>query len=322
MLKSLIVCALVVSFSLALVLFLFPGHTLAQAVKFGTSVKMSPAYYLPVMAAEEKGFWKEQGLKVEWVPFRGAAPMMRSVAAGHINIGGSTAAGLLLPMSRGVPVVLVAEMVKRFDWFIIVRAASPVRKPEDLKGLKVGVVVLGSVEDAYGKTPLKALGLEKQIKFVSVGGIRQKYAALRSGAIKAIVASGTVAVRSVLQGKARAILKINDYLPKKWMEHSIFARKDFIKNQPETTKKVVNAVLASINFVTGNPSWTIGKLQSESNYSREVAQAALKHFEFTKDGKINRDVIANLRNFAIKNGIVSGQDMPPVDNLFTRQFTD
>ncbi len=319
--KKVIAFSLVVIAGLVLVYLLFPQHAFSKTLKFGTSVKVSPSYYLPMMAAEEKGFWKAQGLDVEWVSFRGAAPMMRSVAAGHINIGGSVAMGLLLPISKGVPVVLVSEIIKRFDWFIYVPTASPVRKPQDLKGLKIGVVVLGGVEDAYGKAPLKALGLERQTRFVAIGGVRQKYAALRTGAIKAMVASGTVGVRSVIKGSIRRVLRVNDSLPKKWMEHSIFARKDFIKSQPETTGKVVKAVLAAINFVTSNRSWTMAKVQSSSNYTPEIARAALKHFEFTQDGKIDREAIVNLRNFAIEYGIVSGKTMPPVDDLFTRQFT-
>lgn len=319
--KKVIAFSLVVIAGLVLVYLLSPQHAFSQTLKFGTSVKVSPTYYLPMMAAEEKGFWKAQGLDVEWVSFRGAAPMMRSVAAGHINIGGSVALGLLLPMSKGVPVVLVSEMIKRFDWFIYVPTASPVRKPEDLKGLKIGVVVLGGVEDAYGKAPLKALGLEEQTRFVAIGGVRQKYAALRTGAIKAMVASGTVGVRSVIKGSIRRVLRINDAFPKKWMEHSIFARKDFIKSQPETSRKAVKAVLAAINFINTNRSWTMAKVQSVSNFIPEMARASLEHFEFTQDGKIDREAIVNLRNFAIEYGIVSGKTMPPADDLFTRQFT-
>lgn len=59
----------------------------AEQLKFATGVKGSANYYLPLMAAEEKGFWKENSLQVEWVPFRGGGSMFRSVAAGAVKIG-------------------------------------------------------------------------------------------------------------------------------------------------------------------------------------------------------------------------------------------
>lgn len=41
-----------------------------EKLDLGTSIKFTPAYYLPILAAEDKGFFKEQGLEVEWVPFQ------------------------------------------------------------------------------------------------------------------------------------------------------------------------------------------------------------------------------------------------------------
>jgi len=58
----------------------YVGHAV-EKLNFGTATKTSPHYALPMVAAEEKGFWKEQGLEVEGIPFSSAGAMFRAIAA-------------------------------------------------------------------------------------------------------------------------------------------------------------------------------------------------------------------------------------------------
>src|SRR3989304_1514214 len=78
--------------------------------KLGSAIKLSPAFYLPVLAAEEKGFWKDNGLDVEWVPFAGGAAQMRAVAAGAIGIAYSGPDEPLMGAERGLGVIIVADL--------------------------------------------------------------------------------------------------------------------------------------------------------------------------------------------------------------------
>ncbi len=48
-----------------------------ERLKFGTSIKATQAFYLPILSAQEKGFWEERGLEVEGVPFKGGGLLVR-----------------------------------------------------------------------------------------------------------------------------------------------------------------------------------------------------------------------------------------------------
>jgi len=50
-----------------------PRPWAADKLRFATTVKTHPILVMPVLAAEEKGFWKQNGLEAEWVPFEGDA---------------------------------------------------------------------------------------------------------------------------------------------------------------------------------------------------------------------------------------------------------
>src|SRR3972149_2479652 len=95
-------------FAVAMILFGFQPLFSAEVLRFGTPVKGAPRFDMVVLAAEERGFWKENGLEVNWFPFRGSTEMVKAVAGGAIDAGEGDAVSLLLDVARGVPLLLVA----------------------------------------------------------------------------------------------------------------------------------------------------------------------------------------------------------------------
>src|SRR3990172_5346000 len=78
-------------------------------VKFATPIRSSARYVLPVTAALEQGFWKNQGVEVKWVPFDSATTMNRAVAAGEIDMGSLGMNTIITAVSAGVPQVAVGD---------------------------------------------------------------------------------------------------------------------------------------------------------------------------------------------------------------------
>ncbi|MEE8448643.1 MAG: ABC transporter substrate-binding protein [Thermodesulfobacteriota bacterium] len=92
---------------------LFTGLTRARAaekIKFGLPNKANPLYMLPNYAAEQQGIWKQHGLKVEFSPFKGGGAMARAIAAGGINVGIHSTISIVRGVSRGLPVVSLADL--------------------------------------------------------------------------------------------------------------------------------------------------------------------------------------------------------------------
>src|SRR5207248_6849094 len=60
--------------------------------------------------ADEKGYFKEQGIDVDWVDFATAAEATAPLGAGQLDIGvGAVGAGLFNAMARGIDIRLVAD---------------------------------------------------------------------------------------------------------------------------------------------------------------------------------------------------------------------
>jgi NitT/TauT family transport system substrate-binding protein len=317
MARKLLLLVLSVSFLIALTA--AEGYA-QQKIKFGTFLKGHPVSYLPVLAAEEKGFWKENGLQAEWVPFRGSGALMRGVAAGAVSIAVSTGAGVLQAASRGVPVVAVSELHKKDHFMAWVRADSPIREAKDLKGAKIGITRIGGTASAYTEVVLKSLGIEKDTKTVALGGVRPLIAGLKSKAVDVSVLSVYTMIKMKAAGEVRSVVTYDDFLPKQWLVHVVFAHQRLIDSDPGTVKGTVRAMLQAIGFIKKNQAWAVPKMKEMSGYPEQAAQDIYGLLRFTDTGRIDRKALENVLNFMIEYGIVKGDKRPSLDKVYTNKF--
>lgn len=122
----------------------------------------------PIIVAQEKGFFADQGLEVEIVPPADPSAPPKLVAAGQADLAVSYQPQLHLQVAEGLPLVRVGTLVATPLNCLLVLADGPVKEIADLKGGKVGYSVAG-VEEALLGTILKTHGLSMDdIELVNV----------------------------------------------------------------------------------------------------------------------------------------------------------
>lgn len=290
-----------------------------EKVKLGTDVKIEPGYYLTILAAEEKGFWKDNGLDVEWVPSPGGGAHFVAVAAGAISIGLVVTPGPVLAAERGAPTVMVAGLIPDMGWTIWVKSNSPYRHSRELRGTKFGTPRLGGQSHAYGRLVAKAHGIEKEVRFVAVGGLPETLAALKVGVVEFTIQPMSIMMDLKVQGVVREIGAMADYLPQPWTDQVMHARKDFIKSKPEVVRQTIRAVFQSADFVRKNPRWALDKIKSMQGFSEEAAKLTYERLRFSSTGRLERKAVENIRNIFIEYGIITDK-APAVDELFTNDY--
>ncbi len=296
------------------------GVLAAEKLKVASSIKMSPIFYLPIKAAAENKFWKKNGLDAEWVPFKGATPMFRAVAAKSIVYGMATGTGAIPAATRGVPVVMVADLQSAELFVLYVRTDGKIRKPKDLKGAKMGTPRLGGSTHAMALVVARAHGIEKDVKMVATGGIRGLLAGLKTGVVDTAIEPVHLMIKMQLAGDIRELLRLADYHPKEWAHHVLFSTKEFIQKKPDTLKRAVKASLQANNYIQDNRAWTIKTMKETSGFSEEAIKLILKDYRFSRTGRLSRKGVKNLRDFLIEYEIISKAKAPPVDELYTDKF--
>ena len=101
----------------------------------------------PIIVAQEKGFFADQGLEVEVVAPADPSAPPKIVAAGKADLAISYQPQLHLQVAEGLPLVRVGTLVSTPLSCLLVLKDGPIKSIADLKGKKVGFSVAG-VEEA------------------------------------------------------------------------------------------------------------------------------------------------------------------------------
>lgn len=299
-----------------------PRSEAVEKSRFATHIRANAQYALPPLAALEKGFWKEEGLEVTWVPFDSATTMNHAVAAGEIDLGTHGVAGGIQAIATGVPMVIVADPGITTEFFFWVVRESRLKEPRDLKGAKIGATRFGSDTHLYSLAVVRALGLEKDVRFLAMGGVPAQIAGLKAGAVDVITLSFFSVASLKVKGEVRELLKVDDFLVKGLGSQIIYAHPDFLKRKPEVVRKVVRGFLQGGNFIMKNPEWAVERMKKELRQSEEAARAIHPRLRYDTDGKIDVSKIENVINFFTEYGILTKEKAPRVEKTYARGFSD
>jgi len=122
----------------------------------------------PIIIAEEKGYFKEEGLEVEVIAPADPSDPPKLVAAGKADLAVSYQPQLHLQIHEGLPLKRVGTLVATPLNCLLVLADGPIKSIADLKGKKVGFSVAG-VEEAVLTAILSPNGLSMDdIELVNV----------------------------------------------------------------------------------------------------------------------------------------------------------
>ena len=139
----------------------------------------------PIIVAQEKGYFAEEGLEVEIVAPADPADPPKMAAAGRADLAVSYQPQLHLQVAEGMPLRRVGTLVATPLNCLLVRADGPVEEIADLEGRKVGFSVAG-VEEAMLSAMLAPAGLSMDdIKLVNVNWSLSP--ALMSGQVDAVI---------------------------------------------------------------------------------------------------------------------------------------
>lgn len=169
---------------------LFPALVMAQAtplreLKCGYPLGGSSSYF---WVAYRSGSFEKHGLKIEPIYIRGGLMGIQAALSGDLLIQLQGASTVVAAWAKGARDFRFTGAVgNRLDYIL---AAHPsIKKPEDLKGKRVGVSQLGSSTDFIARVALRRLGLnaERDVQIVGIGGQGDRWTALTSGQVQASV---------------------------------------------------------------------------------------------------------------------------------------
>ncbi len=287
---------------------------------------MLPAFG-PIRLAQGKGYYKSEGLDVEFQVAKGGVDVAKQVGAGNAPLGGGLGDGPILVRPQGVPVKAVALMGGRGFMQLVVREDSGVKDPKDLKGKDVSVMAYQDTTYYALQGMLAKVGLTvKDLNAQAAGpvGVWQLVAAGRTVGC-ACVPDWIPSIEST--GVKVRVIQSFDYFP--GMTQAILASDAVIKEKPEMVRKFVRASLKGMKDVMDDPAKAAGEFATfvpEWKGKEAQIEGVFKYYAQlvypgqAKLGQFDAKRVEAVQDFYAKENIIPSKSK--LEDLFTNQFVE
>jgi NitT/TauT family transport system substrate-binding protein len=244
---------------------------------------------LPTYVAMEKGFFTEQGLDVELVPFQSGTDIIDALVAGRIDADCMSAITGYWFVAQNVSdrfkifLVYAADSNVDNTMVVVVKKDSPLKGLKDLKGKKVGTFP-GATSVSLARVIVGKKTDPKKVTFTEIAPANL-IGALAAGQIDAYFSPEPFGMIAVSQGVGRYLIKSPCTLLglKRGITGGGFAfSAKFVQKRPDVAKKVQAAIEKGADFIKTNEQEARGFLVKYCQLPPPVAA----HIPFEKWIKI------------------------------------
>src|SRR5262245_10314760 len=214
--------------------------------------------YLPLTIAEQRGYFKQQGLDVEINDFQSGNKAVEALVAGSTDIGCGAYEHTIFMAAKGFPLKAVALQANSFGLVVAIQKdkVPAYRALTDLKGMKIGVTGPGSAS-AMGLRMLlsKASLTADDVAIIGVGGGPGAVAAVKTGKLDAIANFDPAISLLERDGAIKVILDTRKQQDLEYLYGGPFAASAFYLDarfaarNPKTVQALVNAVSAALDWL-------------------------------------------------------------------------
>lgn len=167
----------------------------------------------PLLVDADKGFYRAQGIALEYVPGAGSADAIRNILGGQADVAFSDPGSFFAALDKGEKLRAIYDIYPQNVFNVVALKGSGITKPSDLKGKKIGVYSLASGTRQALQVLLHTAGLTEADVTVVVTGLLN-FAPLMQGQVDATAATDT----GLLIGRRRGLPEVNvievgKYLP-------------------------------------------------------------------------------------------------------------
>ncbi len=188
-----------------------PSPAAAQELATVTVGVANTSSDAPFFIGEKRGFFREEGITVKIIPFRGAPEMMAPLGAGQLDVAGAApSAGLYNGIASGLDMRIVADKGSVAPGYgygpLMIRKELVTRgrykTVKDLKGVRFAEASPGTMNAASVARLLQTAGLTyADVQHVYIG-FPQQAAAFANGALDAAVTAEPAATIAEREGVA------------------------------------------------------------------------------------------------------------------------
>lgn len=249
-----------------------------------------------LLAEPDKGFFKQQGLALHYLPGAGGGDALRNLLSGQADVAFTDPGSFFAAADKGARLRAVYDIYPQNVFNVVTLASSGITHPADLKGKKIGVYSLASGTRQNLQILLQQVGLTEDDVTIVVTGLLN-FAPLMQGQVDATAATDTGLALARHRGLRDVnVIEVADYL--NYSSDLLVVREEFYERNKDTLRRFLSAYRNSVQWMQRNPE--------------EAAQLAIRRAIDGQNPAINEKIIA-LRNRASVSQLTAKRGLGAMD---------
>jgi NitT/TauT family transport system substrate-binding protein len=273
---------------------------------------------MPYIIARDRGFFREEGLDVEFI-FMKAIQTVQAMLAGGIDFGTATGTGISAAVNGAeVRVVFALTDKPSFDMIALPNIASV----QQMRGKKLGISAPGSLTEILARQIflVNKIPLD-QVAMLPLGTSDVTYVALKAGTIDATMLQVPQNFIAQDEGYRKIAAGADVY---RAVQGGLTTTKAVITERPEIVIRVIRATQKALRLIRNDKKFTVEFIKGpfldmgkdRDKYADRVYETALQLFlpSGSVDEKLQREMIATAAQR------VKPKEIPPPERVFDFSF--
>ena len=259
---------------------------------------------LPFVIAEEKGFFKSEGLNAVVVIMQNQV-VVNGVVTRNVDYGG-TFSNFVGAALSGLPVRIVMSAMDGSDHYLV--TSSSIKKVEDLKGKTFGISSFGGTPHSEAIMILRKYGMnpEKDVTFLQIGGSATRYAALETGSVQAVMLVPPFNNFAQKRG-FNQLLSFNEIMNIPLGGLTVHTQR--LKDKPDEIVRMIKSVLKATDYIRTRKTEVLSYMEAKWGI---------------KEVDVRESIYRDITGLYSRNGVASDETMKNVIQLVrdTRKSKD
>ena len=281
--------------------------------------------YAPYYIAVEKGFFRDNGLEVEF-DYAFETDGVALVGANELQFALVSGEQVLLARAEGLPVVYVTSWYRDYPVGVVAKSDLGLQSPADLAGKTVGIPGLFGASYVGFRAMLAADGLaESDLNLLSIG-FNQVEALATDQVDAAVIYISNEPYQLAAQGYTVDVLPVSDYAA--LASNGLITNETTLAENPELVRRMTRAIQSGIKYTTLNPEEAyeicLKHVEGLENADRQVQEAVLaasiELYQTDPLGYVDPASWENMQNVLLAMGLLS----EPLDlnAAYTNEFSE
>ncbi len=303
-------------FALLLSVFTFPSPSMGQT-KIIVGISSVNIAFLPIYVAQDKGFFKQEGLDVLFVMFNAGSTNLQALIGGDIQIMGSAFVETIGGRAAGVDIKNFWGICNLMPFQLYSQPGFNSMK--EAKGKRFAISRFGSLTDFLTRATLNHFGINpKEVTIMQIGSTPARFAALTAKGVDASIVWFPVTEIAKSKGFVK-LLDLKEVFPE-WPYETFAAKESWLANEKPTATKFLRAYQRAVKHTLENKQDAVRAIQKYVKMDPAYAPLGYDEYRdsFPANGKIAEKAIPVVIEQEFEAGRIKKKIT--VDDLVDRSF--